>query len=111
MTYEVAFTPSFKASVKTLEKRYRNIKNDLQKEMSRIIEIPEIGTPIALGARKARCANSDSNRGKRGGYRIIYYVEEQARTVYFMFVYSKSEKEDVTEAELRALMSDAHESR
>lgn len=52
------------------------------------------------GLRKIRI--SMENRGKSGGSRVIYVDIELKETIYFVNVYSKNEKDDLTEDEKKA---------
>jgi mRNA-degrading endonuclease RelE of RelBE toxin-antitoxin system len=52
------------------------------------------------GMRKARWARP--GRGKRGGVRVIYYFAAPD-AVYFIAVYAKNEKENLSDAEKQAL--------
>lgn len=42
------------------------------------------------------------NRGKSGGSRVIYVDIELKETIYFVNVYSKNDKDDLTEDEKKA---------
>ena len=44
-----------------------------------------------------------SGNGKRGGVRLIYYWDKPAETIYMLFIYPKSEREDLTANQLRIL--------
>jgi mRNA-degrading endonuclease RelE of RelBE toxin-antitoxin system len=52
---------------------------------------------------KVRLKNSDTQRGKSGGYRIIYYLKTDADIV-LLTIYSKSEQSDITTAEIRRII-------
>jgi len=56
--------------------------------------------PGACGMRKARWAGS--GRGKSGGVRVIYYFAAP-NAVYFIAVYAKNEKENLSASERKAL--------
>jgi mRNA-degrading endonuclease RelE of RelBE toxin-antitoxin system len=56
--------------------------------------------PGGSGMRKARWARP--GRGKRGGVRVIYYFAPPD-SVYFIAVYAKNEKENLSDAEKQAL--------
>lgn len=56
--------------------------------------------PGGSGMRKARWARP--GRGKRGGVRVIYYFAAPD-SVYFIAVYAKNEKENLSDAEKQAL--------
>jgi hypothetical protein len=64
---------------------------------------PEMGLVIkgSGGLRKLRW--SLKGTGKRGGLRVIYYWEEAGETFYMLYVYRKSEREDLTRKQLKVL--------
>jgi mRNA-degrading endonuclease RelE of RelBE toxin-antitoxin system len=74
---DVRFTPEFKRNLRQLAKKYRRIRADIQPVIDTLVQgalpgdqIPGVGVAVY----KARIRNSDAQRGKSGGYRIIYYV-------------------------------------
>lgn len=64
---------------------------------------PEFGDLIKAsgGIRKLRW--SGSGRGKRGGIRVIYYYITHDMQIYMLYVYSKSNKDDLTPHQLKQL--------
>lgn len=106
MNYSVVLAPSFKRSVKKL-KRFPHVKDDVRVAIKTLLERPRIGVviPGGHGMRKLRVFNSDLTRGKSGGYRLIYHVEDQPTpTIYLLLLYSKSDRSDVTRRELEQLI-------
>ena len=71
--------------------RYAELQNILQMN-------PEIGDLIQNtgGARKVRMALP--GKGKSGGARVIYYLKMK-KAIYFLDIYPKSKKNDLTHAE------------
>lgn len=67
-----------------------------------LLENPKAGDAIqgTGGIRKIRIPME--NVGKRGGGRVIYVDIEIKETIYFINVYAKNEKEDLTEDEKKA---------
>lgn len=67
-----------------------------------LLENPKSGDIIqgTGGIRKIRIPVE--NKGKRGGGRVIYVDIELRETIYFINVYAKNEKDDLTEDEKRA---------
>jgi mRNA-degrading endonuclease RelE of RelBE toxin-antitoxin system len=57
---------------------------------------------------KVRLRNRDAQRGKRGGHRVIYYVRAIDH-ILLIYVYSKTEQEDVSVAEIRRWIREAEE--
>ena len=53
------------------------------------------------GLRKLRWAAS--GRGKRGGARVIYYLQTSADRTYLVYGYVKAKQEDLTPQQLRVL--------
>ena len=64
---------------------------------------PEQGPviPGSGGLRKIRW--SAEGRGKRGGFRIIYFWDKSSSTVYMLFLYQKNEQGDLSAAQIRTL--------
>ncbi|OFW41516.1 MAG: hypothetical protein A3J28_15480 [Acidobacteria bacterium RIFCSPLOWO2_12_FULL_60_22] len=57
--------------------------------------------PGTGGVRKARWGRR--GKGKRAGVRVIYFYRSTADVVYFLDIYAKSEKEDLTPADKQEL--------
>jgi mRNA-degrading endonuclease RelE of RelBE toxin-antitoxin system len=94
---QIDFTPRFQRDLRDLAKRYRRIRSDLQSliEQLQVGELP--GDRIAgvnYTVYKVRLKNSDIQKGKSGGYRVIYYVKA-ANRIILATIYSKSDRIDV----------------
>ena len=94
---EIRVTPDFRKQLRKLEKRYRKVKSDLepilmQIQMGKIVgdRLQEIDAEVF----KVRVRNSDTNRGKSGGYRVIYWLK-LPECVVLLDIYSKSDRDDV----------------
>ncbi len=68
-----------------------------------VAENPEIHPIVAGtgGVRKARWRRQ--GKGKRGGVRVIYFYRSAADVVYFLDIYAKAVKEDLTPADKQQL--------
>lgn len=57
---------------------------------------PEQGDiiPGLAGARKLRWGMAD--KGKRGGFRVVYYLKPRAGEIWLLAIYSKANKADLT---------------
>ena len=68
-----------------------------------VVENPEIHPVVAGtgGVRKARWGRQ--GKGKRGGVRVIYFYRSTAGVVYFLDIYAKKEKADLTPADKQQL--------
>lgn len=75
---------------------------DLRALENILLENPKFGDTIqgTGGIRKIRIPLE--NTGKRSGGRVIYVDIEVKETIYFINVYAKNEKDDLTEEEKKA---------
>jgi len=105
MNYKVIPTPEFIKNLKTLKKKYKNIKNDVLELANELEKNPTIGTDLGNNTFKIRIKNSDNNKGKSAGYRIITYCINDIKEVSLVTIYSKSEKENILELELKELIA------
>ncbi len=99
---EVLITLPFKRRYKELSKRYRKIQNDIQPIVEALEAGEVIGDRIAgtdFVVFKVRAGNSDIPTGKSGGYRLIYQIVSPD-CVYLLLIYAKSDREDITLAEI-----------
>ena len=75
---EIALTLRFQKDLRDLAKRYRSIRKDLQILITQLQTGEMLGDEVA-GAKyqvfKVRLKNSDTRKGKSGGYRVIYYLK------------------------------------
>lgn len=90
----VVETPSFLRDAKTK-------LNDGEREelVFYLATNPEAGTvmPETGGVRKLRWARE--GKGKRGGYRVVYYYFSDSIPLFVIALYGKNEKADLTQAE------------
>jgi mRNA-degrading endonuclease RelE of RelBE toxin-antitoxin system len=105
---EVRFTPEFKRNLHALTKKYRHVRSDIEPIIEQLQsgqrpgdQVPGIGYAIF----KVRVRNQDAGKGKRGGYRLIYYVVLPT-TVILVTIYSKSEQSDITVAQIRRILGE-----
>lgn len=96
--------PHFKEEVKRLKRKYPHFEADLQRfyedflnnPLQRAYAIPGFERKLW----KIRMRSTDLQRGKSGGFRLIFYFNEsKPDTVHLLAVYPKTEREDLTRAE------------
>lgn len=104
MRFKVIPLDSFKQNFKNLQKKYRNIKNDVKKLALELQDNPHAGIALQYNCYKIRIANSSIPTGKSGGFRTIYYYVNEHNSIYLMAIYSKTQKETVSENELLELL-------
>jgi mRNA-degrading endonuclease RelE of RelBE toxin-antitoxin system len=98
MKFEILITDTFKRRLKRLKKKYPHITVDLQPVLEGLETGESMGVPIpGLFNRvyKVRCASSDMQKGKSGGFRIIHYLEGDDGKIYLLVIYAKAEQEDI----------------
>lgn len=102
----ITFTLEFKRNLRVLAKKYRSIRSDVQPLIDRL-QAGELPGDQVAGVRmtifKVRLHNSDLQKGKRSGYRCIYYVKTDT-DIILVTIYAKSEQSDVSPARIRSIM-------
>ena len=105
MQYKTKIATTFKKEFKRLYKRYPSLEQDVKNLRE---EIPTtIGTDLGSGLRKIRMRITSKGRGKSGGARVITFtvvVTTDASDIYFLYLYDKSERDSITQAEIEALL-------
>ncbi len=109
MNYSIIPKPKFLRELKRLVKKYKSMKQDLQRLNDELLANPTAGDDLGDGVRKVRMAIASKNRGKSHGARVItcvYEVSEDERQIILLTIYDKQEKENISEAELRQLKAE-----
>ena len=107
-TSEVRFTPEFKRNLQALIKKYRHIRSDIEPVIEQLQRGERPGdqvTGVGYAIFKVRVRNQDANRGKRGGYRLIYYLQT-ATIIVLLTLYSKTEQSDITVTEIQHILAE-----
>ena len=107
MSYEVHLTETFQKSIKALKKKYPRVKHDLLDQINALEKDPTTGDHIPGWHKeiwKARVASTDVKKGKRGGFRLIYFWKDGETEIYLLVVYFKGEKTDITKKEIDTLL-------
>lgn len=97
--------PQFKDEIKRLSRKYHHLENDISRFYQDFLNNP-IQNAFAIPGYerklwKTRMRSTDQQKGKSGGFRIIFYLDEaKPDKVYFLTIYSKSEREDLSSSQL-----------
>lgn len=105
MSYEIIVSLKFKKDLKILKKKYKKIDQDLQNLKKQLLTNPTIGTPLGNNLYKIRIPNSSVPTGKRGGFRIITLVKIEKNRIVLLTIYSKADKEDISDEELKEILN------
>jgi mRNA-degrading endonuclease RelE of RelBE toxin-antitoxin system len=107
---KIDLSSEFKRNLRNLAKRYRSIRSDVQ------IVIQELEIGNFVGDRmagigedyfifKVRARNSDIQKGKSAGYRLIYQIESPT-SILMLTIYSKSDRADISADEIREILNE-----
>lgn len=103
---EIRLTPEFQRKLKNLAKKYRQVPTDLQPVLKQLQHGEFLGDQIpGIGFKtmKVRIRNSDTQKGKSGGYRLIYWISS-TELIVLLDIYSKSDQGDIEVDEIRQII-------
>ena len=100
----IVLTTDFKTAYKRLKKKYASFDADFRTLMHSLVEKPEQGVELFDGIRKVRLNIKSKGKGKSGGARIIVRVQHIEDVLVFLFVYDKSDMENVRDEYLRDII-------
>ena len=106
MNCQISFSPEFVKQVKRLSKRYKSLGTDVKLLAESLQENPFQGVDLGNGMRKVRMAITSKGKGKSGGARVITItamIAVDATELLLFTIYDKSERDTITDAELKAL--------
>ncbi|OFX54763.1 MAG: hypothetical protein A2046_00505 [Bacteroidetes bacterium GWA2_30_7] len=104
MSFNVKTIAVFERQAKRLIKKYPSLKGELNQLIQSLKVNPKHGISIGNGCFKIRLHIASKGKGKSGGARVITYLHIVNTTVYLLNIYDKSEKESISEKELRELI-------
>jgi mRNA-degrading endonuclease RelE of RelBE toxin-antitoxin system len=105
---QVGASQTFDRNLRTLAKKYRGIRSDIQPIVEQLErgETPGEQVPgIGYAVFKVRVKNSDVQKGKSGGYRLLYYIRTPS-LVILLTLYPKSEQADIAAADLKTIITE-----
>jgi len=111
MKTKIVITNNFEKEAKRLLKKYKSLKAELNSLYTELSNNPHTGVPIGKNAYKIRLQVKSKGKGKRGGLRVITYLEisllldDSVDTLFLLSVYDKSESESISNKELVRLIS------
>jgi mRNA-degrading endonuclease RelE of RelBE toxin-antitoxin system len=109
MSYNVFTLRSFDKQLKRLVKKYPSLKEEYIHLIEWLENNPEQGTAITNKCYKIRLAIASKGKGKSGGARVIANLIIEDQSVYLLTIYDKSEKSNLTDAELTELLKQVPE--
>lgn len=107
MPTKVEIPSAFAKELSRLARKYPSVLDDIEVLIDQLKNDERLGDLIAnvgYEVYKVRLKNRSSQRGKSGGFRVIYYVR-LADDVVMITIYSKTEQNDVSPNEIRERLS------
>ena len=105
MSFKIDATRRFKKELKELAKKYKKIKTDYSNLLDSLEQNPTLGTHLGNNCYKIRLANSSIPTGKSGRFRIITLAKVEKSKIILLTIYSKTEKESISDSELKAILA------
>ena len=109
MSTRIRNTPQYFKEFRKLARKYPSVIQDVDNLVGVIKNderpgdlIPNVGYEVY----KVRLANPSAQKGKSGGFRLIYYVE-LADSIILLSIYSKSDYEDMPLHRIQTLIQEA----
>jgi PPOX class probable F420-dependent enzyme len=109
MPTRIETSSRFDRELKRLLRKYPAVRQVLNSLLSSLIsnerpgdKIPGIGYDVY----KTRLPNPSAQRGKSGGFRVIYYLRLRDYVI-LLTIYSKTEQEDISAGEIKTTIEEA----
>jgi mRNA-degrading endonuclease RelE of RelBE toxin-antitoxin system len=106
MTTQIDVAFKFQKDVKRLKRKYPAITDEVRKLVIQLEnderpgdKIPNVGYDVY----KVRLKNPSAQRGKSGGFRVIYYVQIE-NLLTLLTVYTKTEQTDISPDNIREIL-------
>ena len=95
--------PAFTNRLAALAKEHAD--DVLLEIQSDLLENPERGKVVegTAGVRKSRAADPIRGKGKRGGFRYLYYYIKRDGQIFLMMVFNKNEQDNLTAEQKKTL--------
>src|SRR5438552_17649881 len=106
MSYKIGTNIKFRKEAKRLITKDPSIKKEIDDLGEKLSQNPTLGTGIGNHCYKIRMAIGSKGKGKSGGARVITCVYVSVSTVFLLSIYDKSERENITDKELKKLINE-----
>jgi len=103
---QVETSGTFERQFRILFKRYRQIRSDVQPVIEQLQAGEVLGDHLSglnVVVFKVRVKNSDIQKGKSAGYRLIYQVETPTRVI-LLAIYAKSDQSSISATEIEDIV-------
>lgn len=107
MPTRVDTTHEFDKEIERLARKYPSVFDAVDELIAQTEDdlrpgsrVPGVGAVVY----KARLPNRSARRGRRGGFRVIYYLQFPD-AVFLLTIYSKTENDSISNAEIRRIIN------
>jgi len=98
--YKVVEQELYQKAFKKLSKTYKNINLDVDNFLESIQTKEDLGIELKSNIFKVRVANTNKNKGKSAGYRLISYLAIIENKLHLLYIYDKSKLVNLSEKEI-----------
>lgn len=105
MNFEVVPLRPFEKQLKRLVGKYPSLKQGVVTLVMDLSNDGEMGTALGGSSFKIRLAIASKGKGKSGGARVVTHVKVVSSRVYLLSIYDKSEKDTLSDRELKDLLA------
>lgn len=105
MSYNVFTISPFDRQLKRLVKKFPSLKAEYAQLIKNLETDPIQGATLPNSCYKIRVAIKSKGKGKSGGTRVITHVKVIESNVFLLSIYDKSEQVDLTDKEIKYLLS------
>ncbi len=108
MLTHVETTANFDREIEKLARKYPAVLDQVEHLIDELEEERRPGDKIpgtGFDVYKARLRNPSARRGKRGGFRVVYYVKSQSHVI-LITIYSKTGRANIHNNEIRQILND-----
>ena len=106
----IEYSDNFLKEAKKLSKKFKLLKSDLKNAVREIEDENTLGVYLGYNLYKKRMSNSSIPTGKSGGFRLIIY-QEIDDIIVLISIFSKTQKESLSEEELKEILKRYMENR
>lgn len=106
---KVIYTPDFVRNLKGF-KNHHSLKDDLKSLEKELIANPFLGESYGANIYKVRMADTSSNKGKSGGFRVMYYTAIETTKgvdIYMVTIFTKGAMDTIKKSAAVALAEQA----
>ena len=104
--YEIIEVAAYTKAIKKQAKKYRHIDEDIDNFLENVLSEDDLGISLGDDVYKVRIANSDKQKGKSSGYRLITYLKFVDNELYLLYIYDKSDLASLSEHEIDRLIKE-----